>query len=225
MPIQTRRQAGYSLAEIVIIAAVLGAIVSMAVPGTQRYITDQNGTQMARNVASAFQLARTEALRTGRNHVVFLGVGGAGDVVGTPLVDANGDPAALVILDDGFSGAPGQNCRIEAGENTRVISADQRLSWGQTFADTNKAPGDLNARPLSSGSSFATPIGTSATWVLFRGDGTPVAMDAGCNVGTVGSANGGVYFTNGERDFAVVLGALGNVRVHSWDREADAWTN
>lgn len=220
-----RRRSGYTLAEVVVIAATLGVMMSMAVPGTRRYITDQNASTMARTVTSAFQMARTDALRTGRNQVVFFAVGGAGDVVGNPLVDAAGTTAAVLILDDGPTGAPNQNCQIDPGETVRTINVDSTLSWGQSFAPGTKAPGDLNAVANTTGSSFATPAGAATTWVQFRSDGTPVAIDAGCNAGTIGSGNGAIYFTNGDRDQAVVLSALGSVRAHSWDRNTGAWTN
>lgn len=220
-----RRRTGYSLAEVVVITATIGVLMSMAVPGTRRYITDQNASDMARTVASAFQIARNDALRTGRNHVVFFRIGSAGDVVGNPLVDSNGNPAAVLILDDGPTGSANQNCEIDPGENTRTVSADATLSWGRTFAGNTKAPGDTNALPIAPGSTFATPLGGATTWVLFRPDGTPVAIDAGCNTGTVGSGNGAIYFTNGDRDQAVVLSALGSPRAHTWNPATGTWTN
>jgi Tfp pilus assembly protein FimT len=220
-----RRAGGYSIAEVMIVGAIVAALMSMAVPGTQQYLTDQTATDMARAVSSAFNIARVEALRTGNNHVVFFGVGGAGDVAGNALVDTNGSAAAVVILDDGPTGAASQNCRIDAGERVRTITADSTLSWGYTHAGTTKAPGDTNARPSASGSSFATPAGAGATWVLFKPDGTPVAMDSACNRGTLGSGNGAIYVTNGSRDQAIVLNALGGTTVHSWNRATSAWTN
>jgi type II secretory pathway pseudopilin PulG len=222
---RSRSEAGHTLPEVVVIAATIGALMSMAIPSTQRYITEQDAADMARTVASAFSVARTEAIRTGTNRVVFFRIGGAGDTSGNPLVDSNGNPAAVLILDDGQTGALLQNCRIDPGENSQAITADASLSWGQTFAGAVKAPGDNNGLAPTSGSTFSTPIGAGTTWVQFRPDGTPVAVDAGCNQGTVGSGNGAIYFTNGQRDYAVVVDALGGVRTHAWDRNAGAWTN
>lgn len=222
---RSRAESGYTLSEVVVVAATIGVLMSMAVPGTRKYLQDQTAVDMARTVASAFQLARTEALRTGRNHVVFFRVGGAGDAGGNALVDADGNPAAVVILDDGPTGAAGQNCRIDAGEPTRTVTAVPDLSWGETFAGTTKAPGDLSGVPLGPGSTFTTPLGIATTWVLFRPDGTPVAADTFCNTGNIGSGNGAIYFTNGQRDQAVVLSALGEARIHTWDRAAGSWTN
>jgi prepilin-type N-terminal cleavage/methylation domain-containing protein len=221
---RTNRNAGYTMAEVVVVAAIMGVLMSMAIPGTQRMITDQAAVDMARTVNNAFQIARVEALRTGNNHVVFLSIGGAGDTSGTPLLDANGDPAAVLILDDGPTGSANQNCEIDPGESTRTISPDATLSWGHTYAGGTKAPGDTSSRPSTSGSSFATPTGGGATWILFRSDGSPVAIDSGCNQGTVGTGIGGIYFTNGERDQAVVLNALGGSRMHGWNRTTGQWT-
>ena len=220
---RSRSQAGHTLPEIIVIAATVGALVSMAIPGTHNYLEEQASIDMARGIARVFHIARTEALRTGRNHVVFFSVGGAGDGGGTALLDGNSEPAAALLLDDGPTGAPGQNCRIDAGENTRTITADSDLSWGQTFAGATRAPGDLSGAPIGSGSTFVTPTGVPTTWVLFRPDGTPVAADSLCNPGTVGSGNGAIYFTNGDRDHAIVMSALGDVRIHRWDRAAGAW--
>lgn len=223
---QTRRNdSGYTISEVVVIVAIIGALASMAVPGTQKMLADQTSVDMARTVGSAFRLARVEALRTGHNHVVFFSVGGAGDTAGNPLLDANGQPAAVLILDDGPTGSPDQNCEIDPGENTRTISAESGLSWGYAQAGGTKAPGDLSPRAAASGSSFATPTGGSATWVLFKPDGTPVAIDGGCNQGMIGSGNGAIYFTNGERDQAIVVDALGGTSIHAWNHAKGQWTN
>ncbi len=207
-----------------IVGAIIAVMMSLAIPSTQRYLTDQTANDMAFAVASAFNLARVEAMRTGRNHLVFFAIGGAGDVAGNALLDTSGDPAAVLILDDGPTGSPDQNCQIDAGEPIRTIAPVDELSWGYTLAGTTKAPGDVSPRPSASGSSFRTPAATAATWVLFRPDGTPVAVDTACASGPLGSGNGGIYFTNGTRDQAVVLGPLGIARVHVWDRANARWT-
>ena len=42
-------------------------------------------------------------------------------------------------------------------------------------------------------------------------------------MGQLGSGNGGVYLTNGSRDFGIVLNAMGNVRIHAWNSGAGQW--
>ena len=75
----------------------------------------------------------------------------------------------------------------------------------------------------TSGSSFATPVGGASTWVAFMTDGRPLAFDAACSMGQLGSGNGAVYLTNGLRDYAVVLNPLGGVRIHAWNPGAAQW--
>ncbi len=219
-----RRREGFSLAELVVVVSIMAVILSMAVPGTQRWQGDQDAAAMARGLSGAFNIARQEAMRTGDNHIVFLAANSSGDASGNPLVDPSGDRVPLLILNDGPTGTPNQNCQIDAGESTQVISPTSDLNWGFSKAGGNKAPGDLTPISISTGSSFAAPSGDASTWVLFRPDGTPVAFSAGCAQGTVGSGNGAVYVTNGNRDYAVVLSALGSSRVHSWDSNSGAWT-
>ena len=44
-----------------------------------------------------------------------------------------------------------------------------------------------------------------------------ITFDNACAFGQTGSGTGGVYVTNGTRDYAVTLSALGQSRVHVWD--------
>ncbi len=220
-----RRRAGMSLIEVMIVVAIMGLIISVALPSTQQWSRNQDASNMARAMANAISVARASAMRTGNNHVVFLAIGGAGDVAGNPLVDSNGDAAAIVILDDGPTGAVGQNCVIDANEPVRAITADDDLAWGATLAGATQAPGDLSGGLMATGSTFVTPAGAASTWILFRPDGVPVAFDGACTAGNVGSGNGAIYFTNGVRDLAVVISALGGARVHIWDQTTGAWTS
>ena len=59
--------------------------------------------------------------------------------------------------------------------------------------------------------------------MLFRPDGAPVTVTAGCVEGDLGSGNGAVYLTNGDRDLAIVLLPLGTHRVMSLDRATGSW--
>jgi hypothetical protein len=66
-------------------------------------------------------------------------------------------------------------------------------------------------------------------WVMFRPDGIPIAFDGDSgdcgNVGAAGAGGGGLYVTNGKRDYAVVLSPLGSVRVHVWRAGSDDWSS
>jgi hypothetical protein len=181
----------------------------------------------ARDAAGAFELARSEAIRTGSNHIVFFGDPGDTDPGGTPLAGPAGW-VPILILDDGQAATA--NCEIDPGENRRGILPVDDVTWGISSA-TARAPDDLGAGgfspPQSTGSTFADPGGTAVRWVMFRSDGIPVpfAYSGGtCGaIGATGSGGGALYVTNGKRDYAVVLSPLGGVRVHAWS--VGGWSN
>ena len=64
---------------------------------------------------------------------------------------------------------------------------------------------------------------TQSFALLFRADGIPVAVDPACNVGTTGTGTGGVYITNGNRDYSVVVSPLGTVTVRRFNRGTSLW--
>ena len=112
------------------------------------------------------------------------------------------------------------DCTIDAGENFITVPAGRDVGWGWSLSGGTKPSDDATPIASNSGSSFATPSGAPATWVLFRPDGTPLGFDASCNVGAIGSGNGAIYLSNGTRDYAITLRALGSVKVHSWNAGA-----
>ena len=63
----------------------------------------------------------------------------------------------------------------------------------------------------------------------FRPDGLPRGFKVGPyddgGAAGIGGGGGGVYVTNSERDYAVVLQPMGTVRVHPFDRSTATWRN
>ncbi len=214
------KQTGVTLIEIVIVLAIVGAMLAIAVPNLSQTSADQRLKSATRSIAGAFTKARGEAIRTGNMHIVFFQT----DALGNPLFDVAGNAVPVLILDDGRPGSVNQNCRIDAGEIIGVIPAENGVNWGVSFA-TAAAPNDFGGGAIADGSSFRDPNSLDATWVLFLPAGRTVAFNAACALGAVGSGAGGVYLTNGRRDFAVVQLPLGGVRVHTWDSAAGQWTN
>lgn len=217
------RQDGLTLIELAVAAAIAGVLAGLATIGFAQWRTNQALTTTTRQVADMMSFARMEAIRTGDVHIVYLSTVPGTDVAGNPLQDRQGRPVPLLVLDDGPLGSPGQNCVIDAGENFNTLPMVQGLSWGFTASGGVKAPLDSSVPGNATGSSFATPAGAPNNGVAFGPDGLPIAFDPGCALGPFGTGNGGVYLTNGQRDYAVVVQPLGGVRMHGWEASAGAW--
>jgi len=221
------RKGGFTLIEVMIIISIIAIFSSLALSVIGRRMGDQRAKAAVRSVANLFLLARTEAIRTGTNHVVYLQL----DPADAALEDAGGNPvAALLIADADADGIP------DAGEYKGSVPFDatNSLSWGSTFAAVgptaapNDNPGGTfpATDPLFSCCTFNDPGGNESRAVVFLPDGMPRAFSTGpFAMGPVGGGGGAVYVTSGTRDYAVVLAPLGSTRVHSWNRGADAWTN
>lgn len=219
---------GYSLVEIAIVLAIVGAMTAMAMPNLSQYLGNANGRAAAKSVADAFNFARAQAIRTGNNQVVFFAIGGAGYVDNQPLLSVDGRPVPILVLDDGRPGTANQNCKLDAGETFVTFDAQRGVGWGPNAVPvTSPAPDDTNSATIpAAGSSLLAPNGTTrVTWVMFRPDGVPVAIDNACSAGRTGSGGGAIYLWTDRRDYAVTLAPLGGVRVHTWNVGAGAWTS
>ncbi len=207
---------GVTLLELVIVLVILGTIIVMALPSMTGTTEGQRLRSLGISIAAALDHARGEAIRTGNIHLVFVGE----DTLGAPLVDDNGNPVPVLVLNDGRPGSGGQNCTIDASETRNTVVGQPRIDLGIVDAPGN-APGDLGAGDITTGSSFRGPNGNDALWVAFRPEGTPRSFDSTCAFGALGTGAGAFYLNNGQRNVAVVLSPMGNLRVHSWN---GAWS-
>jgi prepilin-type N-terminal cleavage/methylation domain-containing protein len=223
-----RNRLGFTLIEIMVVVGIIAVLATLTTLQIGEWQANQRVKAAARSAADAFQLARSEAIRTGSNHIVFFGSPGGTDPAGTLLVGSNGSWVPILILNDGPPTTA--NCQIDSGEATRGIPPGSDVQWGVSHAavkvpdDPGKAP---FSPPQSSGRTFADPSNNAVNWVLFRPDGIPVSFSfSGGTCGQIagtGSGGGALYITNGERDYGVVLSPLGSARVHLW--AGNAWSS
>lgn len=225
-----RRSGGFTLIEAAIVITIIGVVSAMALPNATRYLESGRTRAAARSVADAFHVARAQAIRTGNNHLVFFAIAGAGDTAGNALAKRSGELVPILVLNDGAPGSANQNCVIDAGEELITFNAQRGVGWGANAAPSGQTPPDelLPSIPAS-GSSFQPPNSTiltpPVTWVQFRPDGVPVAVDGACNPGQLGSGGGTIYLWSANRDFAITLSPLGGVRVHQWNVSTGGWSS
>ncbi len=224
-----RRRGGMTLLEVMTVLAILAVLVGIAIPNIAEWSRHQRLKDGARGIGDLLLLARSEAIRTGRRHVVFFGRPGSVDPGGT-AIEANGAWVPVLTLDDG---APADsNCLIEAGEEVKGLAPVDGLSWGVSDAtgpvSTDAGAGAFAPSPWDGGT-FADAGGATVHWLLFGPDGLPLVFDGvGGDCGTFGAAGSGggaLYVTDGERDYAIVLSPIGGVRVHIWNPHSGGWSS
>jgi prepilin-type N-terminal cleavage/methylation domain-containing protein len=224
-----RQRSGFTIVELMIAVAIVGIIAAMALPGWRNFQLNQRLRDMTRAGANMMQTARSQAIATGNNHIVYLAAGVGTDVCGNAMVDAQGNPVPMLVLDDGPPGA-GTNCCINPGERVLTEPVFTRpgvmdnVNWGSTFAGA-QAPLDSGGGDYTTGSTFTDANGNQTRWVMFRPDGVPVGFSGACVTGQIGSGAGGVYVTNANRDYSIVVTPLGGTHVAGFERGAAVWMN
>jgi len=222
--------AGFTLIEMMVAIGIAALVMALAIPGISEWAETQRARGAARSVADLLILARSEAMRTSRNHVVFFGNPGQTDPSGND-VELGGSWVPVLAIDDGPPAAA--NCAIGGGEVLEGVEAIEGMGWGVSAA-TGPVSSDAGTAPFDpgggwDGATFVDPDGNKVNWLLFRPDGVPVTFvgaPGGCGaIGSYGTAGGAFYVTNDTRDFAVVLSPLGGVRLHLWNAVTAGWSH
>lgn len=209
-----------TLVELLIVLAVAGSLIGVSSFSIRAWATNQRAKDAARAVADSFMLARGEAMRTGQNHIVVFRQG-----------LANADSDIIVATDDRPASS---TCTFDAIDIVHRIDFGAGVGFGTTATLSNgaQAPNDsgIAVGSVATGTSFTTaarnPL-VPADWIYFEPDGIPRLFTTDgvtCTArGLPGEGGGGVYVTNGDRDYAVVLQPLGTARVMAWNQATGAW--
>jgi prepilin-type N-terminal cleavage/methylation domain-containing protein len=213
--VTNRNQRGVTLVEVMVVVGIIGVLSALAVPQLRVWREDTRVRSSARSVADAFHVARTEAMRTGNVHVVFIG----GDIAFNPLLDGNGNTIIRVLND----GPPGTgDCVVTGTEPVRDYVLETGVSLGVTNG-VAPAPSDsgVGAAPVTF--TQPRPGNPAAEWVAFGADGVPVGVSNTCGLGRIDSGGSAAYVTNSRVDYAVSLTTVGAVRASAWEDQEGAW--
>jgi Tfp pilus assembly protein FimT len=207
--------------ELAVVLGIIAALAATAIPSIQDMLERRRLQGFARDLGNMFQIARSQAIRTGNYQIAYFGPLGTADPAGTVLVDSAGATVPMLILDDGSPATA--NCHIDGSEDRETIPLPNNIGFGVSEANS-KVPTDTGSAafspPQASGTTASDPSNNATNWVLFRPDGIPVGLDPTATtcgtIGEIGTGGAGLYVTSGGRDYAVTLAPLGGVRVHTW---------
>ncbi len=212
----TRGREGFTLLELMIVIAIMGATLALAVPALWRYAVAQDARDNAQVVAGALRGARARAMREGVQYFVLFGApasapGAVARVVrdaDLDFIESAPDTARDVFFNQGTS--PG----------VTAYGAGAQLPFpAAPLAPADPQPGLLGA--VANGASFRLDPNTGALGLGFTPRGVAVDLAAPT---TWGSGAGAYYVTdNTDSVYAAEVGPLGEVRVRSLSGATNTW--
>ncbi|HEY7886272.1 MAG TPA: GspH/FimT family pseudopilin [Cellvibrionaceae bacterium] len=112
-----QRMRGFTIIELMVTIAVVGVLVALAAPSFRTMILNQQSEGLGENLVTAFQLARSEAVRRGG----FVSVCPA-NADGTACANAWNNEGVLVIVDSAT--APGAGSVVLDSQDDRLRHMD-----------------------------------------------------------------------------------------------------
>jgi len=223
----SRRQAGYTLVEVMIVVAIIGILSVVAFASLKGYAKHEDTRRAALSVAGVLTKARAQAMSSGHLTFVLFAEPTDGSVAFAP-----GQYAALVVDENGSGLIDFPACPIcpdavtpiflPSGINPDVsgYGAHGPTAMAATVipaADEAHA-GDLTT--LNDGTTFPIDPVLGVPVVAFAAQGSAVTPADP----SLGSGRGGVYLTDNDKlVFAVVVLPLGDVRTMAYDSGSGKW--
>jgi prepilin-type N-terminal cleavage/methylation domain-containing protein len=170
------KQAGFTLAELLVVATLIGLLASLAVPSLLRASAQRRVTLAAGELAGALRQARSLAVTRGVNVALKLRTAADGTVSYTLYQDGDGDGVQNRDIDRGIDPAQSQPRRLQGlGGTVRFglpTSYIPRAPGSRRRLTRLEDPVRFNRSDLASFS----PLGESTPGSLYFTDGNALAV-------------------------------------------------
>ncbi len=209
-----RGNEGFTLFELMIVVAIMGFIVALAIPSLNRYRLQESTRTNALVLATSLREARSRAIREGRQWFVHFN-------------PPSGAYARIVQdMDNDFQETPGVDNAFEVTRTPGSPAGVMPYGLGPAspFPGSPVHPFDQNGGTLAGvtdGSGFPNDPISGFDAVGFTPRGIPVSIQ---NPTNWGGGTGAYYFSDSVSNvYTVVVGPLGEVRVRALSAATGTW--
>jgi prepilin-type N-terminal cleavage/methylation domain-containing protein len=209
-----RNRDGFTIYELLIVIAIMGFIMALAVPSFTRYRRQESARSNAEVLAGAIKAARDRSIREGRQwFVLFNPPSGAIARVVQDMDNNFQETAGVDVVRDVFF-EPGTGAEITP---YGIMPAPPFQAAPRTNND--QQIGNLGTVLDGSGFPFNIVAGTTAMGFTTRG--IPVDLQ---NPTAWGTGTGAYYITdNNATVYAIDVGPLGEVKVRGFSAALNQW--